>query len=474
MIRIEDFVADGVIPDIAYRTAESPEEVIHPRVDVRDGMLTFYSHKERHESHRGYVLVSDFLERLAQGEVGLAITGNRPSNGLRTTITFDRVDRITISPRLEQFLAELRATGRVADTDVTNARQAVFDVEARRFLDGFMASDNPQFVYWLPRYTQTLARVREALSRKAPEDLFDLIWKSRDNAVSNAGQGVMGFAVADRLRGRLIEVIGNIAADGSPATFGAIIDRFEQWRVQGELASVPRLLVARAFAAVHPERYHTTVDASKQERIVPWFAEHTGFVAPEGGWAAKAAALSNHLARCGVFGGDLERQNMFPWFVFEQLRGANGKVPFRPGHTSKLATGDARGSPEGREIDYRHNVIQDCLFELLCARHGEDAVGTERPTGTGGRADALVCLPDGRFELYEIKPAPTAADAVRQAMGQLLEYAYRRGGLQPVSMHVVSDAPLDEITSEFLSHLRSEFALPIEYLQIACENGDER
>ncbi|MEY2170550.1 MULTISPECIES: hypothetical protein [unclassified Rhodanobacter] len=473
MMRIEDFVVDGAIPDIAYRTVESPEEVVHPRVDVRDGLLIFYSHKERHEPHRGYVLVSKFLERLARGEAGLALTGNRPSNGRRTTITFDRVDRITISPRLEQFLAGLRATGHVAVTDVTNAPQAAFDVEARRFLDGFMAPGNSQFMQWLPRYSETLAHVREVLSRKAPEDLFDLVWKSRDNAVSNAGQGVMGFEIADRLRGRLIEVISDIAADGSPAAFDAIIDRFEQWRVLGELASVPRLLVARAFAAIHPMRYHTTVDASKQERIIPWFEEHSGFVAPEGGWATKAAALSDHLTRCSVFGDDLERRNMFPWFVFEQLRDASGKVPFRPGHTPKPAMGEARGFASVREIGYRHNVIQDRLFELLCARHGDDAVGTERPTGTGGRADALVRLPDGSFELYEIKPAATAADAVRQAMGQLLEYAYRRGGLQPVSLYVVSDAPLDEITTEFLSRLRSEFALPIEYLQIACEDGDE-
>ena len=114
------------------------------------------------------------------------------------------------------------------------------------------------------------------------------------------------------------------------------------------------------------------------------------------------------------------------------------------------------------------------MFHLLCARYGKDAVGTEQATGTGGRADALVRLSGGRCELYEIKPATTAADAVRQAMGQLLEYAYRRGGLQPVSLCVVCDAPLDDITAEFLSRLKSQFALPIEYLQVSVERSAAR
>ncbi|MDG2518096.1 DUF2002 family protein [Lysobacter soli] len=343
-----------------------------------------------------------------------------------------------------------------------------FDAEALRFLHAFLSPDNPQLDYWLPRYRDTLAAVREALAEGAPELLFERVWKSRDNAVSNAGRGRMGHDEADRNRDRLSRLLEDIAADGSPARYALAIEHFQEWCDRGYFSNVYRLLVARAFAAIHPERYHTTVDAEKQERIIPWFVEHTGFAPPAGSWAVRAEALSAHLDRSGLFPG-LELRNMFPWFVFEQMKDATGKVPFRPGHTPKPARGAARGSSEMREIDYRHNRIQDRLFELLCARHGKDAVGTEQPTGTGGRADALVRLSADRCELYEIKPAMTAADAVRQAMGQLLEYAYRRGGLQPMSLYVVSDAPLDDITAEFLSRLRSEFAMPIEYMQVTVE-----
>ena len=350
---------------------------------------------------------------------------------------------------------------------------AALDGDALAFLDGFLASDNPQFVYWLPNYRTTLARVADALSRNAPEELFELIWKSQDNAVSKAGQGVMGFETADRLRGKLVEVTRDIAADGSPASFDAIISRFEQWRAQGELSSVPRLLAARAFAAIHPDRYHTTVDAAKQDRIFPWFAEHTGFVVPVGNWAAKAEALTAHLGHSGVFDGDRELRNMFPWFVFQQMRGADGKVAFRPGHISRAAAGEAESLAQRRTINYRQNVIQNRLVELLREEHGHDAVATEHPTGTGGFADALVQHGDGSRELYEIKPAGSAREAVRQALGQLLEYAYRRNGLQPKALHVVSDAPMDAVTGEYLEALEVRFGLRFGYMQVESGKSGE-
>lgn len=346
------------------------------------------------------------------------------------------------------------------------APSPVFDAEARHFLEGFQRADNWFLIDWLPRYRGVVAVVKAAVGRNSPETLFELVWKTRNNHVSNAGQGVLGFEVVERLRDQLLSTLRDIVADSSPGSYSATIRRFEQWRARGDLGSVPRLLIARAFATIHSDRYHTTVDAPKQERVIPWFVEHTGFLAPEGDWATQADALTAHLDRCDVFAGDRELRNLFPWFVYEQLRDARGRLPFQPGHTPKPATGEVVFSMDPRTREYRHNVLQDRLHALLVERHGADAVGTERPTGTGGRADALVQRSDGRFDLYEIKPAISAADAVRQAVGQLLEYAYRKGGLEPASLHIVSDAPLDEVTAGFLGRLAVEFALRFEYLHI--------
>jgi len=451
MNRLEDFIINDQMPDIAYRTNQ-PEEVVHPRVNWRDGVPMIYQHNLRFESHKGHVPVVEFLEKLAQREPGLAATGYR-ANGKQTTISFNKSDRVTLSPRMQAYLSN-------------HVMPPRFDADAKLFLACFLDSSNPQLRHWLPGYVDTLAIVRDAVTRQAYADAFELIWKTPNNMISNAGQGFMGGDNADKQRDRLIEVTRDIAQDGSPACYDAMVQRFQQWWTQGDLHNTPRLMVARAFAALHPDRYHTTVDAAKQDRLIGWFASHTGFVDPGGNWASRASALATHLDRCGVFA-DRELRNMFPWFVHEQMGDETGRAPFRPGHTSRAPTGQAQSVGQIREINYRQNLIQDRLFEMLCQQHGKSCVGTECATGTGGFADALVKLPNGRYALYEIKPAPTAMSAVRQAMGQLLEYAYRKGGLEPASLHVVSDAALDDTTSAFLMRLKSEFGLPVEYLQVS-------
>lgn len=350
---------------------------------------------------------------------------------------------------------------------------ALFDPEARAFLDGFLAADNPQRVRWLPRYRLTLDTVRAALQRNAPEEVFDLVWKSFDNAVSNAGQGILGFEAVDRWREPLVEMLGDIGRDGGAGQFDQLLARLQQWKQAGDLPKVPRLLLARAFAAIHPERYHTTVDVSKQDRILPWFEAHTGFVAPAGNWATRAQALTLHLDQSDVFDGQRELRNMFPWYVFEQLRDADGRVPFRHGHVSRAPSGQMISPEQTRTIEYRQNVIQDRLVAQLHAQYGDKAVATEHPTGTGGRADALLRHDDGSLELYEIKPATTAREAVRQALGQLLEYAYRRNGLKPKALHVVSDAALDEVTADYLQTLQDRFGLRFGYLHVASSQHGE-
>lgn len=345
----------------------------------------------------------------------------------------------------------------------------MFDAVARNFFDGFMSADNPQLASWLPRYSGTLDLCQRELRKGAPEDLFELLWKTPDNAVSNAGQGIMGFGEADRLRDGLIDIIRAIERDSGPDNFDSLMERLEHWRAQGELSRVPRLLLARAFAAIHPERYHTTVDRAKQDRVIPWFVEHTGLVAPEGSWAYKAAALTEHLDRCGLFGGNHLHRNIFTWHVFDQLRDSDDRLVFRPGYVERTVRIETdTWSTRTLAVSRRqiHDLIQNQLYKALRDRNGEDCTAGEHATGTGGRADILVKRNDGRYDLYEIKPAAHAAEAVRQALGQLLEYGYWPGGLDPASLYVVSDAPLDSSTEEYLKTLEQRFGLKLNYLHV--------
>jgi hypothetical protein len=100
-------------------------------------------------------------------------------------------------------------------------------------------------------------------------------------------------------------------------------------------------------------------------------------------------------------------------------------------------------------------------------------VWTEYPTGTGGFADAIARQPNGTCHLYEIKIATTAAEVVRQAMGQLLEYGFRAKGLEPTKLFAVGEPPLDDVTRCFLGRLGAEFNMPIHYFHIEVLTGSQ-
>ncbi|MCE3004544.1 MAG: hypothetical protein LW860_17870, partial [Xanthomonadaceae bacterium] len=290
-----------------------------------------------------------------------------------------------------------------------NAAPVSVDAEAESFAAGFLRGDAWHNRNWAARYAATLSAIKTALSANRPEDAFALIWRTADNSISSPGQGLLGFDAIDGLREELIRVTLDIAADASPENFAVVTRQFERWKQEGRLTRAPRLLIARAFAGVHPRLFHTTVDAGKHEDAIAWFSQHTGFVPPrESNWAARAQALTTHLERWGKFGDDYLSRNMFPWFVLEQLGARKGTFGRKPGHTPRAAEAFASVPPERRKILLRHNQVQTALHERLVADHGYDRVRTEHPTGTGGFADAVVRRLDNRWHLYEIKIADTA------------------------------------------------------------------
>lgn len=354
---------------------------------------------------------------------------------------------------------ELRATKGVVPNSL--------DAEAQLFLSGFNEPGSWFKTRWMPRYRRTTELISEALAKGRPQDLFETIWKTADNAISNAGQGLLKYETVDGMRDDLVQVIQEVHDDGSPARFNEIVSRFENWKVEGRVAFVPRLLIARTFAGVHPNLYHTTVDVSSHNDVLLWFAEHTGLAIPvDSSWATRAQALVAHLNRIGSFGAEHLARNMFPWFVVEQLTARRSPKSILPGHRPRAATAFAEIPSGRREVELRHNAVQTALFARLVDEYGENWVWTEYPTGTGGYADAVARQPDGSWHLYEIKIADTAAEVVRQAMGQLLEYGFRSNGLEPTKIFAVGEPLLDDVTGRFIERLQTEFHMNIEYLKV--------
>lgn len=144
---------------------------------------------------------------------------------------------------------------------------------------------------------------------------------------------------------------------------------------------------------------------------------------------------------------------------------------FRPGCTVKKPYTSA--SPAGHEYDValRHNVLQLSLYSALCKEYGTKNVATEFTIEAGGRVDAATRY-KGRMAFFEIKVAPSARSALRESLGQLLEYAHWPDTTRANELVVVGEAPATADTIQYLKYLRLKFGLKVFYRQLDIDSGN--
>lgn len=140
---------------------------------------------------------------------------------------------------------------------------------------------------------------------------------------------------------------------------------------------------------------------------------------------------------------------------------------FRSGHKPKKTGVVVVNAVAPRAAQLQHNAMQTKLYEQLVAEHGPQCVGTEIPTGDGCSID-VVLKTASLHVYYEIKTAPTTKACIRQALPQLLEYAYWGGGKNHVDLLVVVGPSKATPEGErYLCLLKNRFGLPLEYMHIA-------
>lgn len=147
---------------------------------------------------------------------------------------------------------------------------------------------------------------------------------------------------------------------------------------------------------------------------------------------------------------------------------------FTTGCSKKADSTSASATLEGRNVDLLHNRMQEQLYSELVRDYGEREVGTEIPSGTGGRIDVVVRTRDSYY-FYEIKTGTTARACIREALPQLLEYSYWPGAQEATQLVVVGSAALDHDATAYLEVLSQRFRIPISYKQLNRRgfDGDE-
>ena len=141
---------------------------------------------------------------------------------------------------------------------------------------------------------------------------------------------------------------------------------------------------------------------------------------------------------------------------------------FRPGCTSKAAITKASSAQKKLDVNLRHNVLQSALHRQLVKKHGADNVGTELSAGIGTSVDLVVRQPNG-YWFYEIKTSVSPRACIREAIGQLLEYAFWPGSQEACRLIIVGETAADADVQEYCRRLNKRYSLPIQYQQIELE-----
>ncbi|HEU0079864.1 MAG TPA: hypothetical protein VFQ76_19615 [Longimicrobiaceae bacterium] len=142
-----------------------------------------------------------------------------------------------------------------------------------------------------------------------------------------------------------------------------------------------------------------------------------------------------------------------------------GPGGFQAGHQPKAAATLANRRGGQINVSLRHNLLQDQLHRELSSEYGSAGVRTEYSTALGTRIDTVVQDANGKI-YYEIKTGSTARSCIREALSQLLEYAFWPGAEVPTRLVIVGEPTLDADAAAYLGTLKSRFRLDIEYRQI--------
>jgi hypothetical protein len=146
---------------------------------------------------------------------------------------------------------------------------------------------------------------------------------------------------------------------------------------------------------------------------------------------------------------------------------------FKAGHRKRKSS-DVIKKGHGATATARliHNDLQNKLYDHLTGVHGKQHVGTELTGGPPGTSIDLVVRTAKGHIFYEIKTSRSIRKCIREAVPQLLEYAYWPKDDRASELVIVSMNKPTTDAKEYLAMLRKRFGLPIYHKTVSRKTGE--
>jgi hypothetical protein len=123
------------------------------------------------------------------------------------------------------------------------------------------------------------------------------------------------------------------------------------------------------------------------------------------------------------------------------------------------------------ELLHIHRDIQDNLELYLHQYHLSRYVTPEHPAGYGSTRIDLVVNINGKLTYYEIKTYPSVRVSVREAFGQLMEYAHWTSDRRAEELIIVSHIAATSGIKSYMQYLRDTYKISIYYQSFDLEKN---
>jgi hypothetical protein len=135
---------------------------------------------------------------------------------------------------------------------------------------------------------------------------------------------------------------------------------------------------------------------------------------------------------------------------------------FVAGRKSKTKSTIVHYGEKTSEVDLFHNRMQENVYNQFVNKYGAKKVRMEHPTGIGSSVD-LVIKEGNSHVFFEFKTSNSIKSCIREALSQLLEYAYFPNEKRAIKLIIVSQNKATKDAQEYLKKIREQFHIPVYY-----------
>lgn len=147
------------------------------------------------------------------------------------------------------------------------------------------------------------------------------------------------------------------------------------------------------------------------------------------------------------------------------------KLVFKYGRTNSKNSYTLSKSKGSRVVKKLHVEILENLYEFLHKRNNEENISLEKSTVNGKIIDILERTDDNKYNFYEAKTSNSGLTNIRDAIGQILEYALADDSIIANKLIIVGPANLKKTEENYLNRLQNSIKVSLEYWYYNPENS---